>query len=87
MDRFGTEQGVAAFAPETISTEAAMYLQGLKKSGEVAYDRANEYIRNTPSQIQTRVRTELKELNPVEWRDNKLSRTLFQATGSCFCTI
>lgn len=69
-DTKGNENSV--ITPE----EAVEYLKCLHKDEKEKAKRAEEYIRNTPSQIDTsirqRVRTELR------WTDNELSASLFE---------
>lgn len=62
------------FSPE----DAVTYLSELKSARDetkTAYDRAREYIRNTPRNIQTAVR---KAMRAQGWADAQLSRVLFE---------
>jgi hypothetical protein len=59
--------------------DAVSYLQGLEATTDRAkaiYDRAREYVRNTPPQIQTAVRNAMRARG---WEDAQLSRVLFEA--------
>jgi hypothetical protein len=63
------------FSPE----DAVAYLSDLKGERDEAaarYDRASEYIRNTPAQIQTSVRAMLRDNN--DFKDAALGSSLFQ---------
>ena len=65
------------FSPE----DAVRYLSELERdrqSAPTTYERACEYIRNTPEQVQTTVRTMLRERE--DCRAAKLPATLFERT-------
>lgn len=66
------------FSPD----DAIQYIAELKREQEQAtlrYDRAREYIENAPEQIQTRVRTMLRENG---YKDAILPTILFEAKAS-----
>lgn len=59
--------------------DAIAYLQRLeteRDNANAAFDRAREYIRNTPSQIQTSLRKKLK--SKQDWKDAALPALLFE---------
>jgi len=61
------------FTPE----DAIRYLKELESEQDRAtstYDRAREYVKNTPSLIQTNVRRAMQQ---EEWQDTELSKVLF----------
>jgi hypothetical protein len=58
--------------------DAVVYLRELEKAKDQAastYNRAREYLKNAPSQIQTPVRKAIRQVG--EWADEKLSANLF----------
>lgn len=60
--------------------DALAYLAELEARGQTAgaaLSRTREYIRNTPSQIQTRLRRKISRNK--EWADNELSDALFES--------
>jgi hypothetical protein len=62
--------------------EAVKYLIKLERNGDEAdasYDRAREYVTNTPPQIQTPVRKMMREKKG--WEDAILSAVLFERVG------
>ena len=58
------------------SGDALAYLEDLSLRDKTAFQRAREYVCNTPPQIQTEVRQMLKRKDG-RWSDNKLARILF----------
>ncbi len=66
------------FQMEFSPDDAVHYLEKLDaepKQTRLTYERAREYVRNTPSSIQTEVRTKMREKG---WTDAKLSDLLFE---------
>ncbi len=66
------KKGRNTFSPD----DALAYLEGLAQADRTAFQRAREYVCNTPPQIQTEVRRLLKHKDGA-WSDNRLPRILF----------
>ncbi|MFZ0246606.1 hypothetical protein [Candidatus Binatus sp.] len=58
------------------SDDALAYLEDLAQGDKTVFQRAREYVCNTPPQIQTEVRRLLKRKDG-RWLDNRLPRILF----------
>jgi hypothetical protein len=53
--------------------EAVEYIKSLSEDKR---KRAEQYVRNTPEQVETKIRSQLREV--FEWKNNPLSRILFE---------
>ncbi|MGO9083976.1 MAG: hypothetical protein ACLQBK_02020 [Candidatus Sulfotelmatobacter sp.] len=63
---------------EFSSEDAVRYLKGLESDRDRAattFNRAQEYVKNAPSLIQTRVRRAMQQ---EEWKDTTLAKVLFE---------
>jgi hypothetical protein len=58
------------------AADAVDYLDCLRARDETSFERAKEYVRNAPPQIQTAVRQLLKRRSR-DWSDNDLAEVLF----------